>query len=66
MAGLMHLVNGNYIYILGSRTLNFSVMSLLLMQRLCHYAMDQYIIFKLFIVLKSHIKKSSQSWWKIP
>ena len=60
----MHLVNGNYIYIyiLGSCTLNFSVMSLLLMQRLCQYAIDQYIIFKLFIVLKSHIKKSSQSW----
>lgn len=66
MAGLMHLVNGNYIYTLGSRTLNFSVMSLLLMQRLCQYAIDQYIIFKLFIVLKSHIKKSSQSWRKIP
>ena len=52
----MHLVNGNYVYyILGSRTLNFSVMSLLLMQRLCQYALDQYM--SNCLLFSNHISK---------
>ena len=50
----MHLVNGNY----WAHTPfnNFLVMSLLLIQRLCQYAMDQYIISNC-LLFSNHISK---------